>query len=125
LLPAGEARTLPAVHDGEEAEMILLTISTALSLAVAQPAFEDTVRCLALDDTYWVMIMSAGAGERTEADMAWRQKTEKRMYAEGAKKGLNKDQVNASYSAVFNPFQETFLDDKLMAERNKCRAAKS
>jgi transcription elongation factor len=88
------------------------------------PGFEDTVRCLALDDTYWVMIMSAGAGERTEADMAWRQKTETRMYAEGSKKGLSKDQVNSSYSAVFNPFQETFLDDKLMAERNKCRAAK-
>ncbi|RYY46275.1 MAG: hypothetical protein EOP59_03110 [Sphingomonadales bacterium] len=102
--------------------MIGLAISAALALAA--PVYEDSVRCLALDDTYWVMIMSAGAGERTEADMAWRQKLEKRMYAEGAKKGLTQDQVNDSYSAIFNPLQDTFLDDKLMAERNKCRAAK-
>ena len=113
--------------------MTALAISMTLALAAAPPfamparpqaAFEDSVRCLALDDTYWVMIMSAGAGERSEADMAWRQKTEARMFAQGASKGLSQDQVNARYSAIFNPLQETFLDDRLMAERNKCRGIK-
>lgn len=107
------------------AAMLLGTSGASVAGTRAPVAsFEATVRCLALDDTYWAMIMSAGAGERTAADMAWRNKQEAQMYAEGAKKGLTRDQVNDRYSAVNDPLQATFLNDAQAAERKRCRAGK-
>jgi hypothetical protein len=108
------------------AGLMLLVASAPAQAQLAKdgpPTLDDLVRCLALDDTYWSMIVGAGAGERADADIDWRERTFTKALAEGARQNLSEDQIYERYNTVYEPLMETFLNDAQMAERNLCREA--
>ena len=103
----------------------LILASGFLIASVAAPpqpvlALDNIIRCVALDDVYWDAMISAGAGERDDADIEWRERNLKKAVAEGAHQNVSEAEVYDRYDKVYKQLQMVESNDDLNAEFLQC-----
>ena len=79
----------------------------ASAAAPTQPALDldSIIRCVALDDVYWDAFLEAGAGERDDVGIEWRERNLGKAVAIGALENVSEAEVYARYGAIYKQLQ--------------------